>query len=449
MINQLDFLKCYYRPAFFQIKIDLPVDLGNLGEVTDGTLSLYLHEYIHFIQDISTIYGLINISTINYYIQDCAARISRQTEKEFSIPLKLIERKEDFGYLNFNLQPIYLGSKINPKRREVSFISYSKENAVINENNDYIETIVLNLYDDIQNEKFNVNLGGNLVTEGMAYLAERYVYSKTLKEQGHYIPVDEYPYCVIEKIAQSIYADLAEFDILLIAICDCCLMTYHPGLSFIKSLEFLKQERFIQDHENDSEIITKLYQTLSAHLKGNHLDFNTVIDDVRKSIQKSFKVEHFEGNNKWIDILFDRIKVFRNNRPEFIVDFLQLGDLKTNELFSCFHKLLGSPLVLNGENLATITLPSGFNPINFQPYLFWAINQMLRIFSNNNPTPCELKDFCKKSKEISDPNIVIDERCDTAPWKRFNDINLCPMGIMWKHWALSGYTPIPEKREVI
>ena len=103
MINQLDFLKCYYRPAFFQIKIDLPVDLGNLGEVTDGTLSLYLHEYIHFIQDISTIYGLINISTINYYIQDCAARISRQTEKEFSIPLKLIERKRDKVSVQFLL----------------------------------------------------------------------------------------------------------------------------------------------------------------------------------------------------------------------------------------------------------------------------------------------------------------------------------------------------------
>ncbi|AZA96097.1 hypothetical protein EG353_11215 [Chryseobacterium shandongense] len=80
MNDQLDFLKCYYRPAFFKIKIDLPFEFKNLQELTDGALSLYLHEYIHFIQDISTIYGLVNISTINYYIQDCASRIF--TEKD-------------------------------------------------------------------------------------------------------------------------------------------------------------------------------------------------------------------------------------------------------------------------------------------------------------------------------------------------------------------------------
>ena len=66
MEQQLDFIKCYYRPSFFHMKIDLPVDLGDLNEITDATFALYLHEYIHFVQDISTIYGLMNITTINY-----------------------------------------------------------------------------------------------------------------------------------------------------------------------------------------------------------------------------------------------------------------------------------------------------------------------------------------------------------------------------------------------
>jgi len=111
-----------------------------------------------------------------------------------------------------------------------------------------------------------------------------------------------------------------------------------------------------------------------------------------------------------------------------------------NEMFGMFFRLLGSPLVINGENHGSITLPEGFNPINFHPHLFWAIHQVLRIFSNNNPNPCELKGYCIRSSEI-DPTIVVDNRCDTAPWKRYDDTHLCPMGVMWKHWALSGFYP--------
>lgn len=444
MSQQLDFLKCYYRPAFFHIKIDLPVEIGNLNDVTDSTLSLYLHEYIHFIQDISTIYGLINISTINYYIQDCAARIHRQAEKEFKVPLQLSERSGDFGYLNHSLQPIYIGSSINPKRKNIDFVSYKIKKQLFSKDR-YIDTVNLSLEDKIDSKMFQVNLGGNLITEGMAYLSERYVYQEILHTQGVEIPVDEYPYCVVEKIAEDIYPELAQNKILIIAVCDCSLMTYHPGLSFIRALEFLKQENFIENNQEEKEIISLLYQKVSLHLKGNHFDFDVIVEQVRDSIKKSFKAEYFEGNNQWIDILFDRIKQIRGDRPQFVTDFLQLGNLKSNELFGCFYRLFGSPLVLNGENIATIALPEKFNSENFHPYLFWAINQILKIFTNQKSTPCELKDFCKKSKEVSDPKIIVDERCDRAPWEKYDDVNLCPVGAMWKHWGLSEFYPGTQK----
>lgn len=441
MNQQLDFLKCYYRPAFFQIKIASPVELNNWKDMTDSTLSFYLHEYIHFIQDISTIYGLINISTINYYIQDSASRIHRQSEKGFEVPLKLTERDGDFGYLNYNLQPIYIGSSINPKRKEIDFVSYKIEKELFSDIKS-IDVVNVKLIDKIENKTFDIKLGGNLITEGMAYLSERYVYYEILRDQGFEFPADEYPYCVAEKIAENIYPELAEYKILIIAVCDCCLMTYHPGLSFIRTLEFLKQQEFIENNIEEKEIISLLYQEVSSHLKGTHYDFDVIVEQVRDSIKKSFKVEYFEGNNQWIDILFDRIKQIRGNRPEFLIDFLQLGDLKGNVLFDSFHRLFGSPLVLNGENLATIALPEQFDPKNFHPYLFWAINQMLKIFTNQNPIPCELKDFCLKSKEINDAKIIVDNRCDTAPWEKYNDDEgLCPVGTMWKHWGLSGFYP--------
>lgn len=43
---------------------------------------------------------------------------------------------------------------------------------------------------------------------------------------------------------------------------------------------------------------------------------------------------------------------------------------------------------------------------------------------------------------MSPDGAPVDDRCDNAPWKRCNDEQLCPYGLLWKHWKLSGYEVI-------
>ena len=83
--------------------------MNNLNEIPEGAMGLYYHEYIHFIQDISTIYGLMNISTITYYIQACASSIHKdKNNKKFKVPIILDEiidksNLDDKGLLNLGL----------------------------------------------------------------------------------------------------------------------------------------------------------------------------------------------------------------------------------------------------------------------------------------------------------------------------------------------------------
>lgn len=280
-------------------------------------------------------------------------------------------------------------------------------------------------------EEFTFHLGGNHITEGMAYLCEQYVYFDILRQQNQHLPADDYPYLIVYQLAQHIYPDLAKETLLVIAACDACLMTYHPGLSFIRLLEHLKQINFI----NKAKEIGDLYIEANTLLKGRHEDFDIILEQVKSQIKLNFRADHFESNNQWIEIIFNRIKAFRKKSPEFITDILQSGDLKQNQLFSMFLRFFGSPLVVNSEDEATIALPDGFNADNFHPSLFWAINQIFRVFSDNKPIPCELKLFCKSSQ------IIVDERCDTAPWSRSKDKDLCSFAIMWRHWGLYDYVP--------
>ena len=46
---------------------------------------------------------------------------------------------------------------------------------------------------------------------------------------------------------------------------------------------------------------------------------------------------------------------------------------------------------------------------------------------------CSLRPWC----EMSPDGAPVDERCNTSPWKRCNDDQLCPYGLLWQHWKLA------------
>lgn len=429
----------YYSAAFFRMKVDVPVPLMPIDDIPDASFALYFHEYIHFIQDISTTYGLMNIHNIIYYIQDIASRISKQKSRYFEIPVALPNDKTDFGYVNHLLMPFYKGTPISPMRGAITITDFKEVMTQWGpEPGQVIPCIMVTATDKMEdNATFEFRLGGNHITEGMAYLCEQHVYYELLKEQDIEFKANEYPYHVVQKMASFLYPEIAEDKLLLIAACDAALMTYNPGVSFMRVLLHLRGLKF-KEHGFD---VPSLYRTTATLLKGSHPEVTLVSDTARDLLKKNFKVAHFGGNNDWIDLIFERIMTLRNQNPSFIHTMLVPGDLKKNLEFRVFLAFIGSPFVVNGFNEGTFNVPANFDTSRLHLGLFWAINQILRIFTNSKPIPCELKAHCKES-EVFDPLIVVDERCDKNPWSRCKDADLCPFGAMWKHWGLSEFEPI-------
>ncbi|MGK7392616.1 MAG: hypothetical protein ACNS60_19840 [Candidatus Cyclobacteriaceae bacterium M2_1C_046] len=431
--HQLDFGNCYYRPSFFHMKIDLPIDFTNLNEIPDGAFGLYLHEYIHFVQDISTIYGLMNISTITYYIQYCASKIYKDKSQKFEVPIKLQPNTNtiDYGFSNFQLRPIYIGSSIKKKSKSISNFSYTLVPFEF-EPGHTIDIVKIQFTDSDTHEIRDLEFGGNHVTEGMAYLCEQYQHKGILTE------ADAYPYKLISEIVKLEYPEIENDDGLLITICDASLMSYHPGLSFVRLVKFLKEK---QVHSSELVLID-IYKECLTEIKGSHVDFEVLVNNVKFEIKKNFSADYYQDITSWIDTIFDRIKIFRKEVPTFVNDMVIYGKPKENQFFAYFLKVIGSPIVIDSNSNATFALPQGFNPTspNFSPAIFWAINQILKVFYKDSVTPCELIHFCSKSKEL-DPNINVDENCNTAPWLKATEKNLCPFAQIWHHWALKDYSP--------
>lgn len=436
-MDYLAFGRSYYSSAFFRMKVDVPVSLEVLNDIPDGTMSLYLHEYVHFLQDISTIYGLMNIANILYYIHDTASRIPKSDKGTFLVPANLPDDKDDFGYNNHQLMYLYKGASIKPARKSI-IVTHFREvtSSYGNKPGLTVPLIFLTANDLETGEQFEFQLGGNHVCESMAYLAEKLVYGQLLANQGFVTPVDDYPYLVVQRLAELIYPSIAGQEQLLIAVCDVSLMNYNPGLSVVRILSHLKSLGFA---EGEFDIRT-LYEISYSLLGLTPQLIFTVADEAYKLLQANFKSEHFEGNNRWVDIILERAVSLRMDQPDYLFSFLRPGDLKTNNEFRKVLGWLGSPMVVNADYNGTFSLPVGFDTSNFHMGFFWAINQILRVFTNNEPVPCELKNHCRASKS-SDPTIVVDERCDINPWSRCHDEFLCPFAAMWKHWKLTYYEP--------
>lgn len=444
-MEKLEACQSYYMPSFFRIKVGVYDDFTNMLLIPYGAYSLFFHEYIHFIQDVTTIYGLMNLHTITYYIQDVASRVGKDSNPKFKVPQQLEYRPGDYGLSNFELRPVYMGSPINPKHKKIEILDYHK--IPYSNKERFLTHIIEVTYKDLLTGKTDVfHLGGNHVCEGMVYLCESYVYKPVFEKDSHnYSCADDYPYNVCKLLAKKIYPEFSESDILLVAACDIALMTYHPGLSFVRLLEHLKDIDFLSDNFSKMlEVIEKLYTDGSAFLKGSHADFSTIQDLVKESVQKNFKCAELEGNNKWIDVLFQRANILRTNVPQFITDILLFGqgkDVRKNQFFGYVLGMLGTPLIINEEDFGAISLPIHFSDPTFMPGFFWAINQVLRVFADNKGIPCELKEHCKRSAAI-DLDIKVDVRCDTAPWSRCYDKRLCPFAVIWRHWNLGGHVPV-------
>lgn len=145
-MEKLEAFDSYYMPSFFRIKVSVYDDFTDMLSIPYGAYSLFFHEYIHFIQDISTIYGLMNLHTITYYIQDVASKIGKDPKLEFKVPQHLEYRAGDCGFDNFELRSVYMGSPINPKYKRIQILNYSKK-VYVKENRHLTDIIEISFKD--------------------------------------------------------------------------------------------------------------------------------------------------------------------------------------------------------------------------------------------------------------------------------------------------------------
>ena len=86
MLKQVETLGIYL-PAFFFIKINTNESLIEIEKCKDRVKATYFHEYIHYLQDLFTLFGLRNIN----HIVNVVYSINKEalTTDEIKYPLEI------------------------------------------------------------------------------------------------------------------------------------------------------------------------------------------------------------------------------------------------------------------------------------------------------------------------------------------------------------------------
>lgn len=419
-----------YIPAFYNMELSFPFFSGvnALQTLKEKDLAVFVHEYLHFLQDITTYVGLNNAYVYSEYIHAAVTIAYDEGLKNhgaFRVPI----------HITGNYGNVELNQQVN----KVGMGDFEKENNVFSigiktrlKNVKYANPFVTHLKEVI------IKAGGGkqfrfgymAIMESMAYMMEKMI----TKGSGQ---AADFPYSAAEMVVNEVYPNFGKDKLNIIALCDMALQFSEPGKIFYQTLKTFKQTRYLPSKPED--IIDHFYITPCIQLGQPTMLLNGLIGMtfmVGNRLKEYLRGKEFSSYHNVVHTLLGFGLDQRVNHRYFMLDLARGGYALNNKTLQNTIRRIGSPIIKDSMNDYWHIPPMGVRRENYSIEYFPAILEINKFLKKGNDI-CEMYEWCEKS-----PNTQEDLRCIDKPWTRCNDAELCPYAALWKHWNLAKFTPV-------
>ena len=437
MREQLNTTLGFYHPSFLKMQVNRTCDLDNLKVLDDVPSAIYLHEYIHFLQDISTTYGFTNISTVVDYIKYVNEFARRGASRTFSVPVTPRPSPDSEVFFNHKLKKEYIGSVDDVMTATVTTVTKQQKTVTLRNGNVNLDIVIID-YNDANGTLCYHHFGSHCIIESMAYIIENSIYPNLLT------PTPDFPYKSAQKVIESEYKELIHNPLNALALCDVSLGTFNPGEFFLSMLLKMKSENYLPTTPED------IYKYCSSNVSFNYNGATTLNQLLlsTSSIASSQLCDYFTtsifGDNKvWINYTISMAVDIRLTNPFFILEIARGGKIQTNIPFINVFKKVGTPMVTNLNDDGTFYSPLQATH-NIMPEFLWAISQIYSLYLKplaSNPKKCELKFWCQASCLSQGIADFTNTNCYNSPWLRVTNAQPCTFATMWKTWSMENETP--------
>lgn len=418
----------YYVPAFFEMHIDTESEDMNINQMSIEDATVLFHEYIHFLQDISSYYGLSRIYAYSEYMHKMVNEIYSMPQGDFQIPMTLLCSNDNVK-LNNDLIRLTEGDVGDKTTISITKINILEDKLKENVHLQAIPSVMLEFSDDDI-----ATFGAGAISESMAYLLER------LCSPNGYKTSSEYPYMAAEKVASFYDEEFAKDKLKILALCDMSLMSSNPGICFVKVMDSIQKKEL--SFASPEAVYDYFYENKTAKVTGEKtilIDaFITLQNTVVQCLKNYLTIDEINTSYyQWIDLVMKFVIDWRKYDMYFLLKMARHNQLFTNDCFGYCIKKIGTPLMSNNIRGCYFKIPIGEEQTEngMDVEYFKAIYQIDTLLSKGKVS-CDMYDWCCNSP-LSTPNDL----CKTSPWLKISEKALCPYAFLWKHWNLSKYKP--------
>ena len=420
LMKYFDFGKNFYRPSFLWTELNTSLEFKDiLGKEREH---MFFHEYIHFLQDITTVYGYANFSKIMNLIKATYHKIKERKSAgntELHIPISFFD--DEFRDINNNLFENYL--KYTDDDEEYDQITVDRVELInVNVENMNVKTYKIHFNGD--RETF---FGAHAIFESTCHILEKKCYNLTP-------PKLKIPYDMAEKICVFYSEYFAEHKDYILDLCEYSLMFFNSAEVFVMILEAFKNDAdYFPGNSNDFyDYMFKIVQPTGKYNVETFFEKqkNELVADVRGV----FKSELYAEFHEWVIETIEKGFCFKRDNK-----FIFSRIYKCNPTgFLCYAiPGIGMPATYNQEG-QIFTANKNFN-VSKCIYLSRAVSEVFDniIFGKRK---CGLKEACIFANSVTGNRINITEFCDEEPWKNFpadENAELCGFCQVWKTLGLS------------
>lgn len=426
-----------YSPTFLNMRIATNESMEDIFNISDETAAAFIHEYVHFLQDLTTVYGLRNIIMVVDFIKTVNMDQSESGNRNMMIPYQIDETKVRGAAYNGPIQRLIAGTVNKVSTGTIQNIEKRIEKKVLPPQIIDIEIVEVYLY---QTNQVKYDLGSHAILESMAYLIEQSMYPGVLPES------DDFCYHAATLVGEFLYPEFAQDRLNLISLCDASLMYSNPGALFYAMLIIMKNENFHPTSYTEiyEFVFVRVQQSYALLTHWDHILNNHTATAIFQ-LNDYFNIDAFKNNKVWIDFTLKNANRLRNAHVPALIDMASRGPIYSNDTFKKIFSLLGMPMVTNsrGQSWFATNAP---DQAAIRPEILWVINQIYNIYVNSANSflkRCGLEQWCSETCRVKGIEDYTDQRCWENPWDRYKGaVELCAFSQVWRAWGMESEIPI-------
>lgn len=391
---------------YFHIYVNSEIDSEDVSELDNVSKGTFMHEYLHYLQFISTVFGLSYGTIYNNYFSFCRKCFSEN--ESINIPLNILSEYPELNQLLEKYKN--LKGTSSDLAIDISGIEISENeinNAKINN-----QAVYIKVFESGSNEVHSFTFGYLCIIESMAHIFQSF-FDPTIEHP-------QIPYNAVQLICNHYLPSISNDNKLMFSICLCSLMFNNPGVGFFEILKLVK---------------------LNPHLDGQSLYKHMLVESavnnngVKKSLSALFKefIVNYQSNiesaigNKltYFAEVFKNCKIECDSGESLVLKLLYDSDITSKESIEQLLNFYGLPLVDSDSVTLMAKLPTkGSNYLDIA--CLRGLEMIIKRFNpsiNRGKYPiydpkCSMYDKCYKSlySYEENPPFEMSKDCKNKQW---------------------------------